>query len=76
MRLAYEILKTARYVIIIAAAVFGLAAVIAKLDMFYLLCIVCILLFIASDAVTTVLQKKLGIPIKYHENFFRFGKHK
>ena len=35
-----------------------------------------IALTIASDATVMVLSRKLNIPIKYRENYFRFGKNK
>lgn len=76
MRLMLEIIKKARYFLIIAAAVFGITAVSIKMDTMYMLCILFILLFIAADATVMVMQRKLGIPIKYHENLFRFRKHK
>ncbi len=76
MQLVLEIFKKARYLFIIAAAAFGIAAVTAKMDVLYILCIVFILLFVASDATVMILQRKLNIPIKYHENLFRFKKNK
>ncbi|MCH5325440.1 MAG: hypothetical protein J1E39_09545 [Eubacterium sp.] len=76
MQLVLEIFKKARYFFIIGAAAFGMVGVALKMDIMYLLCILFILLFIASDATVMVLQRKLGIQIKYHENMFSFRKRK
>lgn len=45
-------------------------------DKAYVVCIIFIALTIASDATVMVLSRKLNIPIKYRENYFRFGKNK
>ena len=42
----------------------------------FVICIIFIALTIASDATVMVLSRKLNIPIKYRENYFRFGKNK
>ena len=45
-------------------------------DTAYVICIIFIVLTIAADATVMVLSRKLNIPIKYRENYFRFGKNK
>ena len=51
-------------------------AIVTNNNTAYVICIIFIALTIASDATVMVLSRKLNIPIKYRENYFRFGKNK
>ena len=65
MELALGIFKKTRFLFALIAAAAA-----------YVVCIIFIALTIASDATVMVLSRKLNIPIKYRENYFRFGKNK
>ena len=73
MELALGIFKKTRFLIAAAAGGVGMAM---KNDTAYVVCIIFIALTIAADATVMVLSRKLNIPIKYRENYFRFGKNK
>ncbi len=74
--LLLEIIKKARYLFIIAAGAFAVTAIASEYKQLYAFCILFVLLFIAADATVMIMQRKKGIPIKYHENYFKFKKRK
>lgn len=76
MKMILKIFSAARFFLAggaIAAAIFGMGM---QYDEAYIICIILILMTIAADVVVLILQRKLNIPIKYHENMFRFKKRK
>lgn len=76
MELALGIFKKTRFLFaLIAAAAAGVGMAMNN-NTAYIICIIFIALTIAADATVMVLSRKLNIPIKYRENYFRFGKNK
>ena len=57
----------------IVAAVVGMGM---QYNAAYIACIILILMTVAADVVVLILQRKLNIPVKYHENMFKFKKRK
>ena len=76
MELALGIFKKTRFLFALIAAAAGGVGMAMKNDTAYVVCIIFIALTIAADATVMVLSRKLNIPIKYRENYFRFGKNK
>lgn len=76
MELALGIFKKTRFLFALIAAGAAGVAIVTNNNMAYVICIIFIALTIASDATVMVLSRKLNIPIKYRENYFRFGKNK
>ena len=74
MELALGIFKKTRFLFALIAAGAGGVAIATNNNTAYVICIIA--LTIASDATVMVLSRKLNIPIKYRENYFRFGKNK
>ena len=72
LELALGIFKKTRFLFALIAGV----AIVTNNNTAYVICIIFIALTIASDATVMVLSRKLNIPIKYRENYFRFGKNK
>ena len=70
MELALGIFKKTRFLFAL------IVAIVTNNNTAYVICIIFIALTIASDATVMVLSRKLNIPIKYRENYFRFGKNK
>ena len=76
MELALGIFKKTRFLFALIAAAAAGVGIAMNNDNAYAVCIIFIALTIASDATEMVLSRKLNIPIKYRENYFRFGKNK
>lgn len=76
MELALRIFKKTRFLFALIAAAAAGVGMAMKNDAAYVVCIIFIALTIAADATVMVLSRKLNIPIKYRENYFRFGKNK
>ena len=76
MELALKIFDKLRYFIIVLGAGFLVTAMIMQYDWAYMGAVICIALFIACDATVMIIQRKLNIPIKKHENMFKLKKRK
>ena len=76
MEFALKIFDKLRYFIIVLGAGFLATGMIMQYDWAYAGAVISIILFIACDATVMVLQRKLNIPIKKHENMFKFKKRK
>ena len=76
MELALGIFKKTRFLFALIAAAAAGVGIAMNNDKSYVVCIIFSALTIASDATVMVLSRKLNIPIKYRENYFRFGKNK
>mgnify|MGYP000543250755 CR=1 FL=1 len=76
MELALGIFKKTRFLFALIAAGAAGGGKVGKKKKAFFICIIFIALTIASDATVMVLSRKLNIPIKYRENYFRFGKNK
>ncbi len=76
MELALKIFDKLRYFIIVLGAGFLVTAMIMQYDWAYMGAVICIALFIACDATVMIIQRKLNIPVKKHENMFKLKKRK
>lgn len=76
MELALKIFDKLRYFIIVLGSGFLITAMIMQYDWAYMGAVICIALFIACDATVMIIQRKLNIPIKKHENMFKLKKRK
>ena len=76
MELALGIFKKTRFLFALIAAAAAGVGIAMNNDKAYVVCTIFIALTIAADATVMVLSRKLNIPIKYRENYFRFGKNK
>ncbi|MBE6880562.1 MAG: hypothetical protein E7490_06995 [Ruminococcaceae bacterium] len=76
MELALKIFDKLRYFIIVLGAGFLVTAMITQYDWAYMGAVICIALFIACDATVMIIQRKLNIPVKKHENMFKLKKRK
>ena len=76
LELALGIFKKTRFLFALIAAAAAGVGIAMNNDKAYVVCIIFIALTIASDATVMVLSRKLNIPIKYRENYFRFGNNK
>ena len=76
METALKILEKLRYFIIILGAGFLVTAMTMQYEWAYIGAILSIVLFVACDGTVMILQRKLNIPVKKHENMYKFKKRK
>ena len=74
MESVLKIFDKLRYFIIVLGAGFLLTGMIMQYDWAYIGAIICIVLFVACDATVMIIQRKLNIPVKKHENMFKLKK--
>lgn len=76
MEMMLKIFGAARFFLAGGAAVAAVIAMGMQYDAAYIICIILLLLAIAADVAVLILHRKLNIPVKYHENMFKFKKRK
>lgn len=76
MEILFKVLGKARFFLAALAALALGIGMVKEYDPAYYACMVLTVLAIAADVAVLVLHRKLNIPVKYHENMFKFKKHK
>ncbi len=76
METLFNILKKSRVFFAVVALIAAAIGMSMNSDPAYIVCMVFIGLALVADVVVLVLHRKLNIPVKYHENMYKFKKRK
>lgn len=76
MQTLFKVLGKLRFFLAGAAALALGIGMAMNYNTAYYVCMVLTILAVAADVAVLILHRKLNIPVKYHENMFKFKKRK